>query len=269
MKLKKIGLFATIIFAMMNVNAQNFAGDWKGTLSIQSVNLELIFHISEKDGVYTSTLDVPAQSAFGIPIEKTEVNGNDIKISAGAMGATYAGTLDTDGISGNFSQGGMTFPLALKEFESKLPGNPNLVSSDEALKKLSELDKGNYKYKVADYFARPKASSFQLSPNGKYMSYFEKDDKNKNHVYVKNVATGKVARAIEEKEELIKGYGWINDERLFYVMDNGGNENYHIYATNVDGFNTKDLTPFDSVQASILNISERPKRLHYHPDEQE
>jgi dipeptidyl aminopeptidase/acylaminoacyl peptidase len=75
----------------------------------------------------------------------------------------------------------------------------------------------------------------------------------KNHVYIKEIATGKVTRAIEEKKEPVKGYGWVNDNRLIYVMDNGGNENYHIYAVDIDGSNQMDLTPFEGVRAMILN----------------
>ncbi|MDD3969440.1 MAG: S9 family peptidase [Proteiniphilum sp.] len=143
--------------------------------------------------------------------------------------------------------------LSAQGVDQELPGNPELVSSDEELQGLIALDKGEYKYSVSDYFARPKASSFRLSPNGKYLSYMEKDGL-KNHVYIKEIETGEVMRVIEEKEEPIKGYGWINDDRLFYMMDRGGNENYHIYAANLDGGNTLDLTPFENVRASILSL---------------
>ncbi|MCC9043175.1 S9 family peptidase [Myroides sp. M-43] len=43
------------------------------------------------------------------------------------------------------------------------------------------------------------------------------------------------------------------------MMDNGGDENYHIYAVNVDGTNNIDLTPFDKVQAGILNMLKEQK----------
>jgi len=72
-------------------------------------------------------------------------------------------------------------------------------------------------------------------------------------VYIKEIATGKVTRAIEEKEEPVKGYGWVNNSRLIFVMDKGGNENYHIYAANTDGGNLMDLTPFEGVRAMMLN----------------
>ncbi|MFV0471160.1 MAG: prolyl oligopeptidase family serine peptidase [Paludibacteraceae bacterium] len=259
MKSKKNGLFVSFIFIMANIAAQNFTGDWKGALAVQGVSLEMIFHIVEKDGIYVTTLDIPLQNALGIPIEKTEIEGSKLKITASAMAAAYDGVWQADSISGTFTQAGIDFPLTLRKFENKLPGNPDLVTADNELKKLVELDNGNYRYKVSDYFARPKASSFQLSPNGKYMSYKEKDENNKNHVYVKEIETGKAVKIIEEKEEPIKGYGWINDDRIFFMMDNGGNENYHIYATNTDGSNTKDLTPFDDVKANILNILKEQK----------
>src|SRR5690606_519209 len=134
-----------------------------------------------------------------------------------------------------------------------------LVSSKADLEKLIALDKGDFKYRVEDYFAKPNSSQFQLSPNGKYISYREKDANNKRHVMIKEVATGKVVRAIEEKDELIRGMGWVNDERLVYVMDQGGNENYHLYAVNIDGSNNIDLTPFPDVQAGILNLLKEQK----------
>lgn len=138
--------------------------------------------------------------------------------------------------------------------EKKLPGDSSLVSSKQDLEQLISYDKGDFKYKIEDYFARPKASRFQISPDGKYMSYMEKDAEAKNHVYVKDLKTGKVTRAIEEKTDLIRGYLWLNTNRLAYTQDNGGNENTHIYAADIDGKNTKDLTPFEGVKASINQI---------------
>jgi dipeptidyl aminopeptidase/acylaminoacyl peptidase len=248
----KLVLTASLLLIIMTVKAQ-ITGDWKGTINVQGMDMELVFHISEASGTYSTTLDIPLQGASGIPIETTEFEADQLTISSAQLQLSYKGTLDGESITGAFEQGGTSFPLNLSKFENKLPGDPSLVSSEEELAALIAYDKGDFKYKVEDYFSRPKASSFQLSPNGKYMSYMEKDDSNKQHVYVKEIATGKSQRIIEEKEEKILGYGWINDERLLYVMDKGGNENFHIYAANVDGSNTLDLTPFEDVKAGILN----------------
>ncbi len=250
-----MGLLATIILTTMMVNAQPFAGDWKGAISVQGMELELIFHIAEDNGTYVTTLDIPMQGAAGIPVEKTEVEGSKLTLNMAALQARYEGVLNAESIEGSFKQMGQEFSLVLKKFESKLPGNPALVSSDEELRQLIAYDAGNYKYKVEDYFSRPKASSFQLSPDGKYMSYREKEDgSTKRHVYVKEISTGKVTRILEEKDELIRGYFWKNNERLLYMMDQGGNEQYHIHAVNVDGSNNVDLTPYEGVQAGVVSI---------------
>jgi len=137
---------------------------------------------------------------------------------------------------------------------TKLPGDPTLVSSKATLEKLITYDKGNFKYKVEDYFARPKASQFKISPDGKYLSYKEKDKDSKNHVYVKDLATGKATKALVEKEDLIRSYGWLNKKRLFYTQDKSGNENLHLYAADIDGENLKDLTPFDGVTIGLVQI---------------
>lgn len=258
----KLG-FATLflLFISFTMGAQSITGDWKGAIDVQGNKLDIVFHINGTDGNLTATMDVPAQGAAGIPVDKTEFSNNKLNLKVSAAGIGYSGELTGDEISGNFEQAGMKLPLVLKKFESKLPGNTALPSTNEDLAKLADYDKGNFKYSVADYFARPKASAFQLSPNGKYMAYREKDDNNKRHVFVKELSTGKVTKAIEEKEELVRGYGFINDERLFYSMDKGGDENYHIYAANLDGSNTKDLTPFDSVKAGIINILKEQKNF--------
>lgn len=253
MKSQKITILVALIMTSMIVKAQNIVGDWKGTLDVQGTKLEIIFHVTETEGTYATTMDVPMQGASGIPLDKTELTDNKFSFSSTQMQMEFEGLLSKEEIVGTFKQMGMEFPLTLNKFESKLPGNTNLPSSGEELVKLAAYDKGDFKYKVADYFAKPKASAFQLSPDGKYMSYLEKDNDGKRHVYIKEVSTGNVTRVIEEKEELIKGYGWVNKERLIYVMDEGGNENYHIFAVNIDGSNEKDLTPFEGVKAQIIN----------------
>lgn len=137
---------------------------------------------------------------------------------------------------------------------AKLPGDLTLPTSKENLDKLISYDKGNFKYKVEDYFARPNASQFKISPDGQYLSYKEKDKDKKNHVYVKELKTGKITKAIVEKDDLIGNYGWLDKKRLFYTQDKGGNENTHMYAVDIDGQNLKDLTPFDGVTLNYADI---------------
>jgi len=132
-----------------------------------------------------------------------------------------------------------------------LPGDTTLPSTTEELAKIAALEKGNYKYSVEDYFAKSKQSSFKLSPDGKYLSYREKDEKGKRHIYVKNTETNDILRAIEEGKDVISEYSWANNSRLIYTHDKGGDENYQLFAVDIDGSNPKSLTPFENVQVEI------------------
>lgn len=147
-----------------------------------------------------------------------------------------------------------TIMMNAQKTTSQLPGDVTLPSTKADLEKLTSYDQGNFKYRVEDYFARPKASQFKISPDGKFLSYKEKDKDSKNHVYVKDLKTGKATKAIEEKEDLIRNYGWLNKNRLFFTQDKGGNENLHLYAADRDGGNLKDLTPFEGVTLSSVKL---------------
>ena len=260
-KKKMLGQLLGLAFLLMGFQsyAQEVTGSWKGTLSVQGTEMPLVFNVNETDGELTSTMDSPSQGATDIPMDVTTYSENALTIQYKQAGIKYVGTVNGEKIEGTFYQGGMELPLVLEKTVKTIPGNTELPSSDEALMKLSSLADGNFDYTVEDYFAKPKASTFRFSPDGKYMSYREKDDNGKRHIFVKEIATGTVKKAIEEKEELIRGYGWINNQRLVYVMDQGGDENYHVYAINLDGTDQKDLTPFDGVQAQFSELLKEDK----------
>ncbi len=241
------------------VNAQNIVGSWKGNLTIQEQEIPLVFNIKTNGDDYTSTLDSPSQGATDIPMDKTRFVNDSITITSSKLGMKYIGVLNANTISGTFFQGGQEFPLSLLKTKKELPGNIALPSSEADLEKLASYSLAKYKYTVEDYFAKPKASSFNFSPNGTYLSYREKDENAKNHVYVKNLETEEITRVIEEKDELIRGFGWANEKRLVYVMDKGGNEDYHLFAVNIDGTNGKELTPFEGVKVNILEILKEDK----------
>ena len=259
--MKKINKLILVVITLIGMQtfAQEITGSWKGEVDVQGNKIPLTFTILAENGLYSSTMDSPSQGATDIPMDETIIENNNVTIVFKQAGIKYVGALKEKLLEGTFYQGGGEFPLNLSKFEKTLPGNASLPSSKEELHKLMTLEKEEYKYSVEDYFAKPKASEFQFSPDGKYLSYKEKDENSKNHVYVKEISTGKVTRAIEEKEELIRGYGWLNNERLAYIMDKGGNENYHVYATNLDGANNKDLTPFEGVRAEFQSLLKEDK----------
>lgn len=255
---KTLFVIVFVLLGMTNLYAQ-IVGSWKGKLEVPGATLDLIIHIAQDGTELSGTLDSPQQGASAVPLSKVSLEGDSLTFSLTQAGLSFSGLLKENKVEGILVQMGMDIPLILEKAIIEKPGDPSLVSSEEEISDLIALDGGNHKYQVKDYFQRPNSSAFQLSPDGKYMSYREKDANNKRHVYVKEIASGKVTRIVEEGEELVRNYGWINDTRLFYAMDRGGDENYHIYAVDVSGTNDIDLTPYEGVQAQMLNrLKEQP-----------
>jgi dipeptidyl aminopeptidase/acylaminoacyl peptidase len=105
---------------------------------------------------------------------------------------------------------------------------------------------------LRDFFKNPESSAYQLSPNGKYLSYLAPFNQRMN-VHIKNVETQEITRITKLKDRDVAGYMWVTSERLIYVRDFGGDENYHILAVNIDGSNDVDLTPFEKVKAGLID----------------
>ncbi|WP_408056941.1 S9 family peptidase [Tamlana sp. 2_MG-2023] len=246
---------ALFLFLSMitQTDAQDISGAWKGKITVQETEIPLLFNIKKEDSGLTSTMDSPSQGASDIPMDEVTFEDQVLTIKFNQAAMKYVGTFKNNSFDGTLFQSGQELPLVLTKTVKTLPGNTTLPTSDAELDKLEHFSDGNYKYSVKDYFAKPKASSFSFSPNGAYLAYKEKDDDAKNHVYVKNLENDKVTLVIKEEEELIRGFGWANDNRLVYIMDKGGNENYHLFAVNLDGTNQVELTPFDGVKVNILN----------------
>ena len=117
--------------------------------------------------------------------------------------------------------------LSVQGVDQELPGNPALVSPDEELQALIALDKGNYSYSVSDYFARPNASSFRLSPDGKYLSYMEKEGL-KNHVYIREIATGKVTGLCKDRHRHQEFLGFLKHVARAYPHELSGGQRQRV-----------------------------------------
>ena len=115
--------FVTVLLALVSmvINAQDIAGHWGGTLSIQGIKLRLVFHVSRSGDSWTTTMDSPDQGAKGIPTGTTEYADSVLIITAPALGMKYSGKWqETDRIQGTFTQGILTLPLELKRVDGEL-----------------------------------------------------------------------------------------------------------------------------------------------------
>ena len=121
------------------------------------------------------------------------------------------------------------------------------VESKEALPPLIPL---------RDFFKNPTKVAFSISPNGEYLAYMQPWETRLN-VFVEKIGTGQATRVTSAKERDISGFAWKGDNRIVYIQDTGGDENYRLYAVGIDGSNPKDLTPFEKVRAQIIDRLER------------
>lgn len=248
----KYAIAVTILILSGSIDAQELNGSYTGTLDVQDVKMEIIYNISNTEEGLKATLDVPAQGATGIELDSVILQDNQVTITSAKMKMTYIGTLKGDGIEGTYEQMGQKYPLNLKKTIKNKPGNPALPSSDADLAALAAKETGNYKYSVSDYYKTPEAFSFQLSPDGKFISYMKRRETGERDVFLKETATQKETLLIKQEEDLIRGYYWANPNRILYLQDKGGDENHHVFGIDITGKNKKELTPYEGVRVSII-----------------
>ncbi len=114
-------------------------------------------------------------------------------------------------------------------------------------------------------FGNPDRVSPQLSPDGSQLSWLAPRDGVLN-VWMQTIGhdgvdEGEARVVTDDTDRGIRSYSWAYDGRhLLYVQDTGGDENWHVFATDVIDGGTRDLTPFDGIQAQIIDVDED------HPD---
>ena len=96
---RAIAVFFAIFLNVAFLQAQDVAGQWNGVLNIQGMKMRIVFNIGKTDDGYSSTMDSPDQSAFGIPVASTAFDGAKLSISMPNLGLTYEGEFKTDSIT--------------------------------------------------------------------------------------------------------------------------------------------------------------------------
>lgn len=105
--------------------AQEIHGTWNGILNAGNQKLEIVFHFNPTaDGTPTATMDVPAQSALGIPLTLQLLTADSVSLAAAAIQMSYTGKHRNGTISGTFKQYGISFPLELTPQTTAKPARP-------------------------------------------------------------------------------------------------------------------------------------------------
>jgi len=105
---------------------------------------------------------------------------------------------------------------------------------------------------MKDFFRNPQTTSFRLSPDGRHLA-FRKPWQTRLNIHVQEIGRDEERRITSAAERDIAGYFWASDSRIAYVQDKGGDENFRLYAVNIDGTEEKDLTPFEKVRVQLID----------------
>ena len=105
---------------------------------------------------------------------------------------------------------------------------------------------------LEDFFRNPEKTAFKLSPNGDYFSYMAPYESRLN-VFIQKVGEDEAIQITRETERDIAGYLWANNNRILYLKDTGGDENFQLYGVNIDGSELKGLTVFEKVRTQIID----------------
>ncbi len=105
-------------------------------------------------------------------------------------------------------------------------------------------------------FGNPEKASPKISPDGRRWAYLAPDEGVLN-VWVG--PEGGAARPLtQDRGRGVRNFLWAEDQRsILYVQDKDGDENWHLYQTDLESGLTRDLTPLPGVQAQIVATEPR------------
>ncbi len=113
---------------------------------------------------------------------------------------------------------------------------------------------------LEDFFRNSEHTGYQLSPDGQYISYLAPYADRLN-VFVRRVDQDDdhALRLTSETERSVAGYMWADNERLLFMKDTAGDENYQLYGVRRDGTDLRAYTAFEGVRTSLIDdLEEQP-----------
>jgi dipeptidyl aminopeptidase/acylaminoacyl peptidase len=101
-------------------------------------------------------------------------------------------------------------------------------------------------------FGNPERSDPTLSPDGKQLAYLAPVNGVLN-VWIRTLGQSDDRPVTDDTGRGIHIFAWQYDSKhILYAQDAAGDENWRIYQTDIATRQTRDLTPFEKVQASIV-----------------
>jgi dipeptidyl aminopeptidase/acylaminoacyl peptidase len=102
------------------------------------------------------------------------------------------------------------------------------------------------------FFKNGEKSNFQISPDGNYYSYLA-NYRDMLNVFVMKTGGGDAIRVTSDTTRSITAYFWKGD-RIVYLQDIGGDENFQLFSVTASGGDLKALTPFPGYRTGVIDI---------------
>jgi len=102
-------------------------------------------------------------------------------------------------------------------------------------------------------FGNPVKASPRLSPDGTLLGFLAPDSNNVLNVYIQKIGSKEAPQQVtDDKKRGIRSFMWQYDgQHILYTQDRDGDENWHLYQTDIATRSSRDLTPFENVHAGI------------------
>ncbi len=104
----------------------------------------------------------------------------------------------------------------------------------------------------------PERTSPTISPDGKQLGWLAPDSHDVLQVWVQTLGKNDLRAVTAEKSRGISSYGWAFDSKtIIYAQDAAGDENFHLFAVDLNANSIRDLTPWQGVRAE--SVASNPK----------
>jgi len=122
------------------------------------------------------------------------------------------------------------------------------------------------------FFRKPERAIARLSPDGRHVAFLGRWERRMN-LFVRQLETGEEHRLTDVARDIVQ-FVWASSERLAFVIDTEGDENWHVWGVDLAGGAPRNLTPLERVQARLLSdlkalddvilvsLNDRDARLH-------
>ena len=123
-------------------------------------------------------------------------------------------------------------------------------------------------------FGNPVKATPEISPNGRLLAYLAPDRNNVLGIWVRTIGRSDDHLVASDPKRPIRNITWQEDSKhILFEQDKAGDENFHVFQTDLASLRKRDLTPYAGVRAGIddvdpaypnvmlVDMNQRDKRL--------